>query len=149
MFTKPGFLKLSNLLLILAGAWVIISPFLLGYEQDLVAKNNDIYAGIAVITLSLLNLFLVPVRTSFLSWVIGFLGLWQLGAPFLLVYSNTMLAMISAVLSGLTILAVSVWQILAISEEKNYIVRKPSPTNFRTSYASGINLRRINKESDD
>jgi len=125
---------------------MIVSPSLLGYQSNLIAQNNDIYAGIAVVTLSLVNLVFIPVRSSILSWVIGFLGLWQIGAPFLLAYSGSSIAMVSAVVAGIIVVAISLWQILTVSEESEIIIRKFTPGHFTTSYASGISLRKINKE---
>jgi len=59
---------------VLLGIWLIVSPFVLGFERFNAAEWNDIASGIAVALLAL----------SGVSWLNIALGIWLIISPFVL-----------------------------------------------------------------
>ena len=86
---------------ILLGIWVIISPFVLGFESPKGIWNN-VTIGAAVGILSILR---VTMRQPAWSWVNLFLGVWLVISPFVLLlgvaamWNNVALGIIVAALA--------------------------------------------------
>ena len=74
----------SSGLIVLAGIWLIISPYLLGFAHT-GSATNAITIGIIVAILALIRI-LTPENTGWLSWVNIVLGVWLLISPFILGY---------------------------------------------------------------
>lgn len=67
---------------VLAGIWLIISPYLLGFANTSSA-TNAIIVGIIVGIVALIRV-LTSENTAWLSWVNIVLGVWLLISPFML-----------------------------------------------------------------
>jgi hypothetical protein len=144
--------SLINFILFLSGVWLIASPFLLSYSSLEVARNNDVYVGLVVSFLSLVGLFWQRSTSSSLAWLLGIAGLWEISAPFVLVYSNNPTALANGVIVGMLVVGLSLWQVLISPEESEVITRHLRPTNFGPTYASELNRRRSKdkeKEAED
>lgn len=70
---------------LVAGVWLIIAPFILGYSDLSSATTNDIVVGALVAILSAVRIFSVA-RWTWLSWLNVILGFWLIIAPFVLGY---------------------------------------------------------------
>ncbi len=64
-------------------AWLISSPFVIAYRHVYAALANDVIAGLLII---LCSLVVAVTGSRAASWVLAFLGLWVVAAPFLLGY---------------------------------------------------------------
>jgi predicted signal transduction protein with EAL and GGDEF domain len=71
---------------LLAGAWLIIAPWALGYSQVSAAVWNDVIVGATIVILAGIRTA-TPDRYTGVSWTNVVLGVWLLVAPFILVYS--------------------------------------------------------------
>jgi len=70
-----------------AGVWLFIAPFMLGYVNLQPAFWNDLVVGAAVFFLALARAR-VPLRNIGISWANVVIGLWLVLAPFLLQYQQ-------------------------------------------------------------
>lgn len=70
---------------IIAGLWLIIAPFALGYSNIDAAMWNDVLVGIAVVILAGIRTA-TPGRYTGFSWTNVALGVWLIIAPFVLQY---------------------------------------------------------------
>ena len=68
---------------IVAGLWLIIAPFVLGYEGIQAALWNDVLVGIIVAAFAVARVAR-PLMNPSLSWLNALLGLWLIVAPFVL-----------------------------------------------------------------
>jgi hypothetical protein len=72
---------------IIAGLWLIIAPFLLGYDAIQAALWNDVIVGIIVAAFAVARVAR-PLMNPGLSWINALLGLWLIVAPFVLAYGG-------------------------------------------------------------
>ena len=72
---------IANLVL---GLWLIISPFLFGYESGAIA--NSVILGVIVAILAVIHL--TAPNQSWTSWLNGVAGLWLIVAPFMLGFTS-------------------------------------------------------------
>ncbi len=94
---------------VLAGIWLIISPFIFAFSGNLVAMWNDIIVG-AIIGIIALVSASRPLRTSGLNWVNAVLGVWTLFAPFVIAFS-TMAALWNNIIVGAIVAVLAVWSV--------------------------------------
>ncbi len=93
----------------LAGIWVIIAPFVLGYSVVTgVAKTNDVVVGFVVLVLAAIRFFGAYIQ-AWLSWINALLGLWLIIAPFVLGYSPVQAAMVNDIIMGIIIAVLATW----------------------------------------
>lgn len=91
---------------LLAGIWLLMAPFVLGYTNE-VARTNDIWLGIIIGAAALLRSFM-PARNKWFDWITIFAGVWLVIAPYMLGYANSVASMNDMVL-GLVSIVVSLW----------------------------------------
>ncbi|MFA5925830.1 MAG: SPW repeat protein [Parcubacteria group bacterium] len=89
---------------IVAGIWLIIAPFLLGFTGAL--RTSDIVFGIIIAILALIRVS-APEEAPWVSWINMIFGIWILLSPFFLGYigvaalwNNIILGVIVAVLAA-------------------------------------------------
>ncbi|HUV71396.1 MAG TPA: SPW repeat protein [Clostridia bacterium] len=70
---------------LIAGLWLIIAPFVLGFSEITAATINDIVLGAIIAIVSAIRIF-SSVRWNWLSWLNVLLGFWLIIAPFVLAY---------------------------------------------------------------
>ncbi len=68
---------------VLAGIWLIISPFVLGFWRVPAATWDNIIVGIVVLILAATRVA-GPARTAWASWVNLILGIWLIISPWVL-----------------------------------------------------------------
>lgn len=98
----------------LLGAWLVLSPWVLGYQGEGMAMANGVIIGLALIAAALGAIF---VPRAWEEWTEVALGLWMIASPWALGFSAIPAAMWSAVLSGLAIVALAVWVLVT---DKDY-----------------------------
>lgn len=96
----------GNWINVLAGIWLIIAPFALGYGNS-DGATNDIWLGIIVGVIGFIRLF-TTVRGMWLNWVNLIAGLWLIIAPFTMTYAATATVWNDIIL-GLVVLGCSIW----------------------------------------
>jgi hypothetical protein len=91
------------------GAWLVLSPWILGFSGERVIMANAVIIGLALIAAAL-GAILVPRAWEELTEAV--LGLWMAASPWVLHYSAHQGATTSAFLSGLIVLGLAVWVLL-------------------------------------
>lgn len=91
---------------ILAGLWLIVAPFVLGYGA-MAPRWNDIVLGIVIGVFALIRTF-TPLRAQWLSWANIILGLWLIVAPFALNYTGQA-SLWNDIVLGIVVIALSAW----------------------------------------
>ena len=112
---------------VVAGLWLIIAPFVLGYDEIQAALWNDIVVGIIVAAFAVARVAR-PLMNPGLSWINAVLGLWLIVAPFVLGYGRVVeaealavegavggaqTAMWNDIIVGVIILVLGVWSALS------------------------------------
>jgi hypothetical protein len=100
-------------LMLLFGAWLVISPFVLGYSATdaMMMLWNPVIVGVAVVVFSIAVLRKTQVWEE---WVLLALGAWLIAAPFLLGYASMPAAMWNSIIVGLLVGADSVWSLIVM-----------------------------------
>lgn len=99
--------KMQDLLEIVVGLWLCISPWALGYPADFQAEGwSAIVVGVGVLLFSFEDLFL---PSEIEEWVELAFGLALMASPWLWDYSDHTAATVNAVISGFLISGVAVW----------------------------------------
>lgn len=93
--------------ILILGAWLFFSPFIIGYTQTAAASNAYVI-GIAVVLFAILALIDMRVWEE---WVNLVLGVWLVISPFVLGYSELVGATWNHVIVGLLIAGDAVWAI--------------------------------------
>jgi hypothetical protein len=99
--------RTASVLTLIAGLWLIISPFWMNYLGDPAALWNTCLVGVVVGLLSLIRAC-YPAENVSLSWINLLLGLWLIVSPFVLPYHYLEAAVRNDVLSGIIIGVLSI-----------------------------------------
>jgi hypothetical protein len=104
--------KWASGLNILAGLWLMASPWVLAYvDISEPARWNSLLVGMAVVVIAGIRFFL-GYQAGWLSWANVVLGFWLTMAPFILQY-ETVTGFWNSVLVGLLIAFLGAWSALA------------------------------------
>ena len=98
----------------LVGAWLVLSPWAMGFEAQMAPTASSVIVGLALIAASLGAMF---VPRAWEEWSQAVLGLWMIASPWLLGFSAQMDVMRVAVVSGIVVLALALWVLLT---DKDY-----------------------------
>jgi hypothetical protein len=88
------------------GAWLAVSPWLLGFSEHLAATANTAVLGLLLIALSLLDLWLPETAEERLNLIAG---LWLMFAPLVLGYSTQLAPTMNSVVAGLLVALFAAW----------------------------------------
>jgi hypothetical protein len=91
---------------VVLGAWLVLSPWILGFSAERMIMANAVIIGLALIAASV-GAIIVP--QAWEEWTEAILGLWMAVSPWVLRYSGQHAAMRSALITGIVILALAVW----------------------------------------
>lgn len=97
---------------ILAGIWLIISPFFLAYNSAGRATSNDVILGIIIAIIAAVRFF-GAYEQAWLSWINVLLGIWVLISPWALGYSNVAAPLWNNVILGIIVIILAAWSALA------------------------------------
>lgn len=97
----------ASTLNVIAGIWLVISSWVLGFAGQPMAMWDTFLVGIAVLVLAALRLR--ASRAAELSWVNFVLGLWLIISPFALGFSSLATAMGNALIVGVLVALFGIW----------------------------------------
>lgn len=94
-----------SILNIIFGAWLVVSPYMLGYTSSQ-AKWQQVGAGVIVLLVA--GLRFVATQLQWASWVNALVGAWLIIAPFSFQYQTDM-AFWNEVTLGILIVLTALW----------------------------------------
>jgi len=94
---------------VVLGAWLIVSPWAVGYQSELAPMVNAFVIGAALIAAALGAIF---APRAWEEWIEGVLGLWLFVSPALLSFTADRGALLSAVITGIVIVVLAGWTLL-------------------------------------
>jgi hypothetical protein len=95
-------------------AWLILSPWAIGYSDDPFATGNAVVIGLALVAAAL-GAMVVP--KAWEEWTEAALGLWLIASPWALGFSGLGNAMRAAVVTGIAIVVLAIW---TLASDKDY-----------------------------
>ncbi len=105
--------RAASILNIIAGIWLIISPFALGLAMWPAAVCNNVVVGAVVLILAAVRAS-NPLHARGLSWINFLLGIWLIISPFVLVNGARPVALATNnVILGIVVLVLAVWSAFA------------------------------------
>ena len=104
--------KLASSLNVIAGLWLIISPWIL-HDQAQRAYTNNVILGIAIAVLAAIRVG-GAYRAAWLSWINLVLGLWVIVSPWVLQFpASQTQAFWNNVIIGAIVAILAIWSALA------------------------------------
>jgi hypothetical protein len=112
--TAPDAARTASVLNVIAGIWLIISPFVLAFSLLRGPMWNNIIVGAIVVIFAWIRAA-NPTQNVGLSWVNLLLGIWTIISPFVLVYSMTRPTALAwnNVILGIIIGVLGIWSAMA------------------------------------
>lgn len=104
----------QDLVNILLGVWIVISPWVLGFQDVTAAMANAAVVGLALIATALGAIFK---PRAWEEWTEGALGVWLIASPWLLGFSTHSEALMAMLLTGAAVMALALWALLT---DKDY-----------------------------
>lgn len=98
----------------LLGVWMALSPWVLGFQDQMAPTANGMVIGVALMAAALGAYFL---PRAWEEWTEGALGVWMVISPWVLGFSMNRNAMASAVISGIVVAALALWVLMT---DKDY-----------------------------
>lgn len=90
----------------LLGAWLILSPWAVGFQGNTLAMANFVAVGALLLAVALGAIF---VPRAWEEWVETALGLWLVASPWLLGFAGIQPALQNAIFSGLVVTVLALW----------------------------------------
>jgi hypothetical protein len=97
---------------ILAGLWLILAPFVLGFSSLGGAMWNSLILGAAIAGLAIIRV-INPLSLAGLSWWNFVFGIWLLLSPFIIGFAGVESPTWNTVVVGVFVLAMAGWSALA------------------------------------
>jgi len=110
---------------VLAGIWLLISPFVLSFPGTTGATGNNVLFGIIIAVLAAIRAF-GAYRASWISWLNALFGLWVLVSPWFLGFSSFTAPLWNNIIMGIIVIVLSCWSAFA-SESTTPTRRMPPP----------------------
>ena len=108
----------------LLGAWLLLSPWVVGYAAETTATYNAVVVGLLLLAAAL-GAILAP--QAWEEWTEVVLGLWLIAAPRLLGFYTADLATAVSATTGVVVVVLALWT-LAIDKDYNPWVQERSNT---------------------
>ncbi|MFC5498182.1 SPW repeat protein [Caenimonas terrae] len=90
----------------LIGAWLVASPWVLGFQGNSSALSSSLVIGVALIAAAAGAMWLPQ---AWEEWTEAALGVLMMASPWLMGFTGLEAARTSAILSGLAVLALALW----------------------------------------
>jgi hypothetical protein len=103
---------------VLAGIWLLISPFVLAFQHINAAATNNVIFGIVIGLLALYR-FMNPATNAGVSWLNVILGIWVLISPFVIGFSTYHVPTTNNVIMGIVVIILAGWSALATGSGSN------------------------------
>lgn len=97
---------------ILAGIWLLISPFVLAFSALGDVTTSNVLAGIVVTILAAIRFF-GAFSASSLSWINALIGVWVLISPWVFGLGNVQTVWVNNLVIGIIILLLASWSAMA------------------------------------
>ena len=107
-----GSAKVASTINVLAGIWLIISPFVLRFWHVSAASWDNIIVGVIVLVLAAIRVA-QPTRNLALSWINLILGIWLFISPWVLRFSHERAATSNDVVLGIIVFVCAIWSLAA------------------------------------
>jgi hypothetical protein len=101
---------------VLAGIWLLISPFVIGFASVSAAATNNVVCGIIVTVLAAVRFF-GAYRQGWLSWVNCVIGLYTIASPWIVGFARNHHATTNNVVIGIVIAILAFWSAVATNTE--------------------------------
>lgn len=89
-----------------AGLWMVISPWVLGYQTQSTPMWNAVILGALIAAVAFTALFQV---FAWQEWTNVLLGAWVIVSPWALGFSGLQVAMLNAVIVGVVVAGLAIW----------------------------------------
>lgn len=100
---------------VLLGAWLAVSPWVLGFQDQMAPTANGVVIGLVLIAAALGAIFM---PRAWEEWTEGLLGLWMVISPWALGFAGQMDAVRNAVVSGVVVIVLALWVLMT---DKDYM----------------------------
>lgn len=98
----------------LLGAWLVISPWALGFQDLTLATATFVVTGVLLVSLAV-NAVLLP--RAWEEWAAAALGVWLIASPWVLGFASSMTAVQVAIFTGLAAVVLTLW---VLGTDKDY-----------------------------
>lgn len=98
----------------LLGVWLIVSPWILGFQSNLTALTNVVIVGLLLVAAALGAIFL---PRAWEEWTEGVLGLWLAVSPWALGFRALESARVDALATGVVVVVLALWVLMT---DKDY-----------------------------
>lgn len=115
-------IKTVNWLIVLAGLWLIVAPFFLGFSGTMLSMNNVI-TGVVLAMVSLVAIGL-PEDSKWMNWISALLGVWIFITPFFMA-SIGIAGMWNNLIIGVITVALGIWGTMSMSSPSSSSTQMP------------------------
>lgn len=106
--SNDGATKTAGGLNIVAGIWLIIAGFVLGYSNQLTPLWNDIILGIIVLVVAWIRLGNIGAVPG-IAWVNLLAGIWLFCSPWILGFANQPTPLWNNIILGILVVVLAAW----------------------------------------
>jgi len=110
--THSGQVTTASGLDVLAGIWLLISPWCVGFSAVSGATSNDVIFGIIIGILALVRFFNNAASPA-VSWINAILGIWVLISPWVLGFGHVQAFWVNNLITGIVVIVLACWSALA------------------------------------
>ena len=98
--------RIPNVINVIAGVWLLLSPWILGFGNTYALSPNNVFWGIVVALLAASRLWWH--QGAWASWTDFVLGVWIVSSPYIL-GTDSQRFIINNLIVGLVVIAMSLW----------------------------------------
>lgn len=91
---------------LIAGLWLIVSPWVLSYQTEMYPTWNAVLVGALIVLLALFEFFTVK---AWEEWASIALGVWLMISPWILGFGKQTILMWNAVIVGAVVAVLALW----------------------------------------
>ena len=99
----------------LVGVWLILSPWAIGFQDNMTALANAVIVGILLIAAALGAIF---VPRAWEEWTEVVLGLWLAASPWVLGFNTLANATVSTAVTGVVVIVLALW---VLATDKDFV----------------------------
>ncbi|MEC9481931.1 MAG: SPW repeat protein [Halomonas sp.] len=99
-------------LMLLLGAWMIVSPYVLGFADSAAVMWSAVISGLILMALALAEISKLQVWEEWGSLMVG---IWMVVAPFVLGFTTMSSAMWNSFIVGVLVVAAAAWTLMSMT----------------------------------
>lgn len=111
-----GMLKISNIVEVVLGIWLVICPFVLEFSDVTMAVWNSVLLGLAVVIFASIKTSEEGKKLNWPSWINLLIGIWLIMSPFMLQFSDNNRAYWNTLVLGVVLAILSIWNLGSMSK---------------------------------